>query len=134
MRYSRMRLSHKLVLITLFTGLLVGFTVLRAPTVTDEPAASPADKALEDLSRVEYPSIKAIPWHPHFLLPNQSLESLFGSDWRVAHKTVVAQVVVVVADKDVEHHAGKKLFGVAADQARVGVVAHGHRHHSAHLG
>ena len=81
MRYSRMRLSHKLVLITLFTSLLAGFTVLRAPSVTDEPGASPADKAMEDLSRVEYPSLKAIPWHPHFIQPNQSLESLFGRDW-----------------------------------------------------
>jgi hypothetical protein len=81
MRYSRMRISHKLVLIALFTSLLVGFSVLRTPTITDEPAASPADKGLEDLSRVEYPSLRAIPWHPHFIQPNQSLESLFGRDW-----------------------------------------------------
>lgn len=81
MRYSRMRLSHKMVLITLFTGLLVGFTVLRVPTVTDEPGASPTDKAMEDLSRVEYPSLGSIRWHPHFIQPHQSLESLFGRDW-----------------------------------------------------
>jgi len=81
MHHSRMRLSHKLVLITLFTSLLVAFTVLRVPSVTDEPAASPVDKAMEDLSRVEYPSIKGIPWHPHFIQPHQSLESLFGRDW-----------------------------------------------------
>jgi hypothetical protein len=81
MRLSQMRLSHRLVLIALFTGLLAGFTVLRAPTVTDEPAASPADKAMEDLSRVEYPSLGQIPWHPHFIQPHQSLESLFGEDW-----------------------------------------------------
>ncbi len=81
MRYSRMRLSHKLAFITLLTGLLVGFTVLRAPSVTDEPAASPTDKAMEDLSRVEYPSLKNIRWHPHFIQPHQSLESLFGKDW-----------------------------------------------------
>jgi hypothetical protein len=81
MRYSRMRFSHKLVLITLFTGLLVGFTVLRKPSLTDEPGASPADKALEDLSRVEYPSLRNIRWHPHFIQPQQTLESLFGSDW-----------------------------------------------------
>lgn len=81
MRYSRMRISHKLVLITLFTSLLVGFTVLRTPTVTDEPGASPADKAMEDLSRVEYPSLRDIRWRPHFIQPNESLESLFGRDW-----------------------------------------------------
>jgi hypothetical protein len=76
-----MRFSHKLVIITFFTALLVGFTVLRVPSVTDEPGASLADKALEDLSRVEYPSLKDIRWHPHFIQPHQSLESLFGRDW-----------------------------------------------------
>lgn len=81
MHYSRMRLSHKFVLVTLFTAILVGFTVLRTPSVTDEPAASPTDKAIEDLSRVEYPSLAKIKWHAHFVQPHQTLESLFGNDW-----------------------------------------------------
>jgi hypothetical protein len=81
MRQSRLRLSHKLVLITLFTSLLVGFTVLRVPSTTDEPSATPADRAIEDLSRVEYPSLSMVRWHPHFIQPHQSLESLFGADW-----------------------------------------------------
>jgi hypothetical protein len=81
MRYSRMKLSHKIFLITLFTAIIVGFTVLRTPSVTDVPAASPDDKAKEDLSRVEYPSLKDIKWHAHFIQPHQSLESLFGEDW-----------------------------------------------------
>ncbi|MFA7403136.1 MAG: L,D-transpeptidase [Pelobacteraceae bacterium] len=81
MRYSRMRLSHKIVLISLLTVVLVGFTVLRSPSLTDVPSASPEDKAREDLSRVEYPSLKNIKWHAHFIEPNQSLESLFGADW-----------------------------------------------------
>lgn len=81
MRYSRMRFSHKIVLITLFTTIIVGFTVLRSPTMTDVPAASPEDEAREDLSRVEYPSIKDIKWHAQFIQPHQSLESLFGADW-----------------------------------------------------
>jgi hypothetical protein len=76
-----MRLSHKLILIVLFTSLLVGFMVLRVPSLTAEPEASPQDKALEDLSRVEYPSLKAIKWHAHFIKPHESLESLFGDDW-----------------------------------------------------
>lgn len=106
MRYSRMRLSHKLVLITLITGLLVGFTVLRVPSVTDEPAASPADKAKEDLSRVEYPSLTAIRWHPHFIQPHQSLESLFGSDWvwvarfnRIDRRHVYPGMTIKVPDR-----------------------------------
>jgi hypothetical protein len=81
MRNSRMRLSHKLFVIVLFTGLLAGFAVMRAPALIDEPAASPVDKAVEDLSRVEYPSLKDIHWHPHFIQPHQSLESMFGADW-----------------------------------------------------
>jgi len=76
-----MKYSHKIVLITIFTLMLVGLTVLRTPTSTDIPAASPTDAAKEDLSRVEYPSVAKIRWHPHFIEPNQTLESLFGSDW-----------------------------------------------------
>ena len=81
MRYSRIRLSHKIVLITFFTTLLVSVTVLRAPSLTSEPAASPKDPAREDLSRVEYPSLKEIKWHAHFIRPHETLESLFGDDW-----------------------------------------------------
>lgn len=81
MRKSRMRLSHKIVLVTLFTVTLVGFTVLRTPSETSEPNASPQDKAQEDLSRVEYPSLKTIRWHAHFIQPQETIESLFGTDW-----------------------------------------------------
>ena len=81
MRYSRMRLSHKIVLVTFFTSVLIGLTVLRTPSQTAEPAASPEDKGKEDLSRVEYPSLKSIKWHAHFIEPSESLESLFGADW-----------------------------------------------------
>jgi len=81
MRYSRMRLSHKIALVSLLTALLAGFTLLRNPSQTGEPAASPEDRAMEDLSRVEYPSLKNIKWHAHFVQPHQTLESLFGADW-----------------------------------------------------
>ncbi len=81
MRPSRLRFSHKIVLVTLLTLALVGFTVLRTPSLTDNPAASPEDKAREDLSRVEYPSLKSIKWHAQFIEPHQSLEALFGADW-----------------------------------------------------
>ena len=81
MRYSLMTFLHKIVLITLFTMLLAGFSVLRTPTETDEPAAAPQDKAKEDLSRVEYPSLKGIRWHARFVNPNETLETLFGADW-----------------------------------------------------
>jgi len=106
MRQSRMRLSHKFVLVTLITSLLVGFTVLRTPSQTGNPAASPADKGLEDLSRVEYPSLKDIRWHPHFIQPHQSLESLFGEDWvwvarfnRIDRRHVYPGMTIKVPDR-----------------------------------
>jgi hypothetical protein len=101
-----MRLSHKLVLVLFFTCLLVGFTVLRTPSVTHDPAASPADKAMEDLSRVEYPSLQGVSWHPHFIQPNQTLESLFGNDWvwvarfnRVDRRHVYPGMTIKVPDR-----------------------------------
>lgn len=81
MRYSKMGFSHKIVLVAFITALLVTFTVLRVPSETSDPAASPADKAKEDLSRVEYPSLKNVRWHAHFIKPNETLESIFGRDW-----------------------------------------------------
>jgi hypothetical protein len=106
MRQSRMRLSHKLVLIGFITCLLVGFTVLRTPSLTHEPAASPMDKAMEDLSRVEYPSLKTIRWHPHFIQPNQTLETLFGNDWvwlarfnRIDRRHVYPGMTIKVPDR-----------------------------------
>jgi hypothetical protein len=106
MRQSRMRLSHKFVLVTFITSLLVGFTVLRTPSQTGDPAASPADIGQEDLSRVEYPSLKDIRWHPHFIQPHQSLESLFGEDWvwvarfnRIDRRHVYPGMTIKVPDR-----------------------------------
>ncbi|MDA8413122.1 MAG: L,D-transpeptidase [Desulfobacteraceae bacterium] len=106
MRYSRMRLSHKLVIITILTALLVGFTVLRTPKATDVAGASPADKAMEDLSRVEYPSLKDIRWHSHFIQPQESLESIFGKDWvwvarfnRIDRRHVYPGMTIKVPDR-----------------------------------
>lgn len=81
MRPSRMRWTHRVVLVSLFTTLLVGFTVLRTPDAVDEPGASLLDKANEDLTRVEYPSQKEMKWHGRFIRPQDSLESLYGPDW-----------------------------------------------------
>lgn len=75
------RILYKTVLVGIFTAMLVGVTVLRTPSDTHEPAARIEDKAKEDLSRVEYPSLKGIKWHAHFIQPHQTLESLFGADW-----------------------------------------------------
>lgn len=106
MRCSRMGISHKLVLIAFFTSLLVGATVLRTPHLTGEPSASREDKAMEDLSRVEYPSLAAIRWHAHFVRPNETLESLFGQDWvwvarfnRIDRRHVYPGMTIKVPDR-----------------------------------
>ena len=55
--------------------------VLYRPSSVSRPGASAADPAREDLSRVEYPSLAATPWKARFIRPQDTLESLFGSDW-----------------------------------------------------
>lgn len=52
-----------------------------APKTTSEPAASPEDKALEDLTRYEYPSMRTIKWRGHFIRPQDTIERLFGDNW-----------------------------------------------------
>ncbi|MDD2366871.1 MAG: L,D-transpeptidase [Desulfuromonadaceae bacterium] len=76
-----LRLSRKIALIFFLTTILVGFTVLRKPSVTHLPGASPDDYAKEDLTRIVYPSLEKIRWHAHFIQPDQTLESLYGNDW-----------------------------------------------------
>jgi hypothetical protein len=55
--------------------------VVSKPAATSEPAASVADKAKEDLTRIEYPSKAAIEWTAKFIHPQDTLEKLFGEDW-----------------------------------------------------
>jgi hypothetical protein len=66
--------------------LIVGAAIILAAAVFDpkstaDPAASPADRAKEDLSRYEYPSLARIKWKSHFVRPQDSLERLFAKDW-----------------------------------------------------
>lgn len=66
--------------------LFIGAVIILAAAVFDpkstaDPAASPADRAKEDLSRYEYPSQARIKWKAHFVRPQDSLERLFGKDW-----------------------------------------------------
>jgi len=68
--------------ISLILGVIIIFTAaVFAPRATSGPAASPEDRAREDLSRYEYPSMAGIPWKAHFVMPHESLERLFGKDW-----------------------------------------------------
>jgi len=60
---------------------IISLAIVFGPKTTSEPAASPEDKANEDLSRYEYPSMNDIRWHSHFIRPQDSLERLFGKDW-----------------------------------------------------
>lgn len=71
---------HKffMVLLALITA---GAIVISGPESTSDPAASPVDKAQEDLPRFCYPSQDSIKWKAHFIKPQESLERLFGGDW-----------------------------------------------------
>ncbi len=60
---------------------IIGIIVVYGPSATSDPAASPDDRAKEDLCRFEYPSLKDIKWRPHFVMPHENLERLFGEDW-----------------------------------------------------
>lgn len=55
--------------------------VVRKPQSISLPAASPQDPAKEDLTRIDYPSQQTVAWRPHFIRPNETLESLFGKNW-----------------------------------------------------
>jgi hypothetical protein len=66
----------------LILGLIIIVTAaVFDPTIMAEPGASPEDRAKEDLSRFEYPSQANISWKSHFVMPDQSLERLYGNDW-----------------------------------------------------
>ena len=55
--------------------------VVYNPAIISEPAASPDDPAKEDLTRVDYPSMRTVKWKPCFLRPQDTLEKLFGENW-----------------------------------------------------
>lgn len=71
-----MRILAKLIAIVLF-----GVIVVHEPVASDDPAANPLDPAKEDLTRIDFPSQRAVPWRPHFMRPNDTIEALFGTDW-----------------------------------------------------
>jgi hypothetical protein len=63
------------------TCIIVTGIVVYEPAAISEPAASPADKAREDLTRIDYPSQRSIAWSPRFIRPQDTLEKLFGREW-----------------------------------------------------
>lgn len=60
---------------------LVVAAAVHSPAVIGEAGPSPDDPSREDLTRVEYPSLKGVPWEGRFIRPSDSAESLFGKDW-----------------------------------------------------
>jgi hypothetical protein len=68
-------------ILLILTLISIAGIVVYAPAATSEPAASPVDKAKEDLSRIDYPSQQSIDWTPRFIRPQDTLEKLFGRDW-----------------------------------------------------
>jgi hypothetical protein len=71
---------HRIIQLILVIAILFTAAVLD-PKSTSDPAASPEDRAQEDLSRIGYPSLARIAWKTHFVRPQDSLERLFGNDW-----------------------------------------------------
>ncbi len=58
-----------------------GAIIVYEPAATSDPAAAPTDRAKEDLSRFVYPSLANIKWKARFIMPDDSLERLFGDNW-----------------------------------------------------
>lgn len=63
--------------------LIISAVTLYKPSKASVPGASPLDPAKEDLTRIEYPSQKNMKWHGRFINPDETLESMFGSDWQL---------------------------------------------------
>jgi hypothetical protein len=68
-------------LLFLLLPVVVFIIVVYNPLATSHPGANPQDPAHEDLTRYDYPSLAKVRWHPHFIRPEETLESLFGDDW-----------------------------------------------------
>jgi hypothetical protein len=79
-RLTSMLTLHRIIYVILGIAIIVTAAVA-TPESTSDPAASPEDRAKEDLSRYEYPSMAGIRWRAHFVRPQDSLERLFGKDW-----------------------------------------------------
>jgi hypothetical protein len=71
----------KLISLLLLALLILGVILLHNPKSVTLAGADPDDPAKEDLTRVEYPSQKNIKWTGHFIMPGETLESLFGKNW-----------------------------------------------------
>jgi lipoprotein-anchoring transpeptidase ErfK/SrfK len=83
MVWSRLSMGlvlHRILCVIIGVAVIVATAVFE-PKSTSDPAASPEDRAKEDLSRYEYASMEGIRWKSHFVRPQDSLERLFGKDW-----------------------------------------------------
>jgi hypothetical protein len=80
-RLASWRLPQRIFCVILSAVVIAVAAAIIHPKSTADPAASPEDRAKEDLSRYEYPSQKEIRWRAHFIRPQDSLERLFGGDW-----------------------------------------------------
>lgn len=80
-RLASWRLPQRIFCVILSAVVIAVAAAIIHPKSTADPAASPEDRAKEDLSRYEYPSQKEIRWKAHFIRPQDSLERLFGGDW-----------------------------------------------------
>ena len=71
---------HLSIRLILAAVLLCAIVVFR-PVSISLPGTLPDDPSREDLGRIVYPSMKNIPWRSRFIMPDESLERLFGDKW-----------------------------------------------------
>jgi len=81
MRINDINRYYRVIFIILVAVLIAGMTTITSPTVVGLPSATPADRAMEDLTRVYYPSLATVKWRGHFVQPHETLENMFGKDW-----------------------------------------------------
>jgi hypothetical protein len=106
-------LLHRIISLIVGAAIIIAAAVFD-PKSTADPAASPMDRAKEDLSRYEYPSQSGIKWKAHFVRPQDSLERLFGTDWvfvarfnRIDRRHVYPGMTIKVPEKmeDIRNYA-----------------------------
>ena len=73
-----LRKTQYLIALVIFAAIVVN-----DPLTTSVAGPNPRDPAHEDLTRIDYPSLAKIAWRPHFIRPEETLESMFGKDWPV---------------------------------------------------
>jgi hypothetical protein len=72
-------MPEKITYIVYFIVLVL--VLVSSPAIISEPATSLKDPGFENLTRIDYPSMRTVKWRPRFLRPQDTLENIFGGEW-----------------------------------------------------